>query len=43
MILRTLKLDDVEGGRLKRGNITRVYMNFENFDGDKGRLQMKEG
>ena len=31
MILRTLKLYDFEGG-----SITRVYMNFENVDGDKG-------
>ena len=36
MILRTLELYDFEGGRLKRGSITRVYMNFENFGGDKG-------
>jgi hypothetical protein len=31
MILQTLELYDFEDGRLKR-----VYMNFENLDGDKG-------
>ena len=36
MILQTLELYDFEDGRLKRGSITRVYMNFENLDGDKG-------